>query len=231
MRSYYKITVEILTRRMFLLIFRFSNFQIILLLFFHYSYSQQIDDQTFHLIDGTNQIDYVSDNVDSLTSAIDIDNQSVDNYKYDAIGNLTKDQQEGILEIKWNATKKVKEVSIDDSKPHDGVADRTLQFKYDALGNRIKKIETFITTSSPQLTTYYVYNASGGVSCIYQNAGSGIKKIETNIGLGEDKAAIDLSASLSTTNIYSRTLSQKYYTINDHLGNVRAVITHCKLKI
>ena len=93
MRSYYKITVEILTRRMFLLIFRFSNFQIILLLFFHYSYSQQIDDQTFHLIDGTNQIDYVSDNVDSLTSAIDIDNQSVDNYKYDAIGNLTKDQQ------------------------------------------------------------------------------------------------------------------------------------------
>ena len=226
MRFYYKINVLILTKRMLLRIIRlsnyfFSNFQIILLLFFQHSFAQpQIDNQTNNLKVGTNQLDYVSDNTASSASTIDIDDQSSGNYEYDAIGNLTKDVQEKFSEIKYTATKKVKEVTFDDG--------RKLQFKYDALGNRIKKIET---ASSYTTTTYYVYNASGIATSIYQDSGSGIKKIETNIGVGEDKATVDLSASLSSTDIYSRTLSQKNYTINDHLGNVRAVITDCKLKI
>ena len=131
-----------------------------------------LDQLQYNYISNTNQLISISDAIGSTISTVDLDNQTINNYAYNATGQLTKDDAEGILEITWTASGKVKQVSIDDTEPKDGIADRTLQFKYDALGNRIRKIETFLTTISPQLTTYYLRNATGELISIYENNGT-----------------------------------------------------------
>ena len=60
----------------------------------------QMDNLQYNYTSNTNQLNFVKDDVSAANFTIDIDSQMVDNYAYDKIGNITKDQQEGILEIK-----------------------------------------------------------------------------------------------------------------------------------
>jgi hypothetical protein len=94
----------------------------------------------------------------------DLETQPSTNYAYNAIGQLTKDESEGILSIEWNVSGKVKKVSKDTDQ--DLVEDQTIEFTYDAMGNRIKKIS--LTTNNEQRTTIYVRDARGNIMAIYE---------------------------------------------------------------
>ncbi|WP_343785233.1 hypothetical protein, partial [Wandonia haliotis] len=98
----------------------------------------------------------------------DLDNQSADNYTYDAIGQLISDEQEEIEEIVWTVTGKVAEIrrKATSTKPD-------LFFTYDALGRRIRK-EVRPRNGSGWMSirdwvsTLYTYDGQGNVMAVYE---------------------------------------------------------------
>lgn len=172
----------------------------------------------------TNQLNYIKDAVGISVSPVDLDSQISNNYQYDANGRLISDVAQGILKIEWSSSDKIKQVSIDDSK--DGIADRTLQFIYDAMGNRIKKTETYHSYHTPQVVTYYyIYNANGQLVSIYNDEGNGIKREEIEITDGSDHIAL---LSMVSKTEFERKVGFKNFQLNDQLGNVRIVVNDIK---
>lgn len=123
-----------------------------------------MDDFTYEYVAGTNRLEYVVDGVNSPPSVYtnDIENQGLNNYDYDAVGNLIQDVSEEIDEIKWNVYGKVTEVlrTVASTKPE-------MAFAYDASGNR--RAKTVKNGSSPLdwTKTYYVRDVSGNVMATY----------------------------------------------------------------
>jgi len=124
-------------------------------------------------------------------------------YEYDAIGNLVKDNNEG-LTITWTPSGKVRSVV----KP-----DTTIYFRYDAMGNRIAKI---VSTASKNDTTAYVRDASGNVMTIYNNRTAGEVPIYGSGRIGE---------YMGKEKEGYQTFNLRKYELTNHLGNVLAVIS------
>ena len=79
------------------------------------------------------------------------------NYTYDAIGNLTKDEQEGISNIQWTVYGKISSITKTDGS--------ILNYTYDAAGNRIEKK---YTKGTEVHYTWYVRDASGNTMAVYE---------------------------------------------------------------
>lgn len=91
-----------------------------------------MDNLTYHYSRGDNKLDYIDDAVaTSNTYSSDIKDQSSGNYQYDATGNLTDDNAEG-LTIQWNNQGKVKQVDRTQG------ANLTINYMYDASGRRVE---------------------------------------------------------------------------------------------
>lgn len=105
----------------------------------------------------TNQLDYVDDNLGQVLDS-DLGTQSPGNYIYDAIGQLTSDNAEGIT-VNWRVDGKVKELVKSNGT--------TINFTYDGLGNRIAKKVT--RTGSDPTNTYYYRDAQGNVMSVYNS--------------------------------------------------------------
>ncbi|MBF6657303.1 RHS repeat-associated core domain-containing protein [Flavobacterium columnare] len=126
-----------------------------------------MDDFSYHYIPGTNKLAYIDDTVPNKTftndpnnpndTTLDLDDQNPDNYKYDAIGQLIRDEKEGIT-IDWRVDGKVKKVSKDNGT--------IITFDYDGLGNRIAK--TISRPNEKNNTTYYQRDAQGNVMAVYE---------------------------------------------------------------
>jgi RHS repeat-associated protein len=144
----------------------------------------------------------------------DIGNQIDDNYAYDAIGNLTSDQQSGLNTISWNVYGKIK--SIDKA----GTA-ADISYAYDAAGNRVKK-----TVGTTQ--TYYIRDAQGNTLAVYKQEGSNALQLEEqqlygSSRLGVWKAGSELTeASLKEA---WQSAHKRGYELSNHLGNVLSVIS------
>ena len=200
--------------------------------------SVQFDKLTYNYADsdGDGIIDHnkllrIDDTKLASTLTTDLDDQgSGINYSYDDIGQLIGDDAEGISNIYWTPSGKVKGVTYEGGK--------IISFDYDALGNRIKKSNmdnasgSYITT-----TTYYVPNATGATMAIYERteAGGDADLIEiplygsSRIGEFAPSIAIDDDAAIDPANTsFTRTVGEKKYEINDYLGNVRAVVSDVK---
>ena len=78
----------------------------------------------------------------------DLDSQQQDNYAYDEIGNLIKDQQEGITNIEWTVYGKVAKATKQDGS--------FTEFRHNAAGNRIAKR---FKNQAEDRTTHYVQDA------------------------------------------------------------------------
>ncbi len=189
-------------------------------LFINYSFAQKsYDNLEYKYVSGTNKLDYVKDAVSATTYTDDIDNQSASNYAYDSNGQLIKDAAEGILDIDWTTSGKIKKISLDDGT--DGIADRTLEYKYDGAGNRVKKIET---AGASITTTYYIRTAGGNLISTYTNKGSGTSRDQIMLLNGVD----NVTSSISTTGVYTRKVGYKNYELKDLLSNVRVVVNDVK---
>jgi RHS repeat-associated protein len=198
------------------------------------SSSLAMDNLTYHYTNGTNQLDYVTDAITGDPYSSDISTQAVHNYTYDAIGNLIKDNAEGITKIDWTVYGKIKQITFGNGKPN-------LLFRYDASGNRISKTAFMGTTpTATATTTYYVRDAQGNVMATYEQKPVGNNPIfsltERHIygssRLGLDNTTFDITYSnpINTTSV-QRILGYRSYEMANHLGNVMAVTSDRKIAV
>ncbi len=189
----------------------------------------KMDDLTYNYTANTNQLSYVKDAITAANYTVDIDDQTAykttGNYTYDELGRLIGDQAEGITAIEWTPSNKVDSVSFGLGKQ--------IAFEYDALGNKsIKKVYTTSADTMPDVT-YYINDTKGKTIAIYTDADDADlllseQPLYANSKIGEYKSASGISPTASLSSEYKRTLNEKYYEINDYLGNVRAVVTDIK---
>jgi RHS repeat-associated protein len=141
-----------------------------------YEYNTQIIGGVQRLVN--NKLNSVSDAVTASNYTEDVDNQSLLNYGYDAIGNLIRDDGENIQEIKWNAYGKISSITRTGNNNKSN-----LEFGYDASGQRLWKtvkprLNGVQTTQNKWITTWYIRDASGNPIATYnekykEQAGSG----------------------------------------------------------
>ena len=146
------------------------------------------------------------------------------------IGNLIRDDQEQIAEIKWTVSGKIQSITrtAESTKPN-------LEFHYDAMGNRISKKTIYPETST---TTYYVHDASGNIMATYETSSTTPTDFilaEQNIfgssRLGVLSRNINLAQTPTSLNQYARELGNKRYELTNHLGNVLTVVSDRKVAV
>jgi RHS repeat-associated protein len=170
----------------------------------------------------TNKLSFVTETVAAATFANDIDNQTTGNYVYDAIGNLIKDNSEGIDTIAWNVYGKMTRIK-------KNAANWLETFGYDASGNRVKK-------DANGYKTYYIRDASGNVMATYKiDSGSTVKILQSQYlygssRLGEYSLNLNLTTATISATTFSRTRGQRRYELANHLGNVQVVVSDRKVQ-
>jgi RHS repeat-associated protein len=182
-----------------------------------------------------NRLRSVKDGAQDGNFTDDIDNQAVNNYTYDAIGNLKIDTKAGITPtsgndgIQWSIYGKI--LSIPGSNP--------ISYTYDASGNRVSKV---LPNNN---TTWYVRDAQGNTMAVYDNITrsgevAGINWREQQL-YGSNRLGI---WTPNVNNITGTTLGaaqlaalkgwdtrgNKQYELTNHLGNVMATITDRRMQ-
>ncbi|WP_217607280.1 DUF6443 domain-containing protein [Chitinophaga sp. GbtcB8] len=122
-----------------------------------------------------------------------------DDYEYDVNGNLTKDRNKNIDTILYNHLNLPENITI--------ASKGSIQYQYDAAGNKLKKVVTDNTSTPTKVTTTtYI----GGF--VYQN--------DTLQFVSHEEGRIRTVFKNATP------VSYVYdYFLKDHLGNVRTVLT------
>lgn len=182
--------------------------------------AQRFDNLTYNYDNSkclTNRLTHVND--DAANTNImpeDIDNQAAGNYAYDALGNMIKDQQAGITTIDWTPFGKIDRITA--------IKNKTLGFKYDALGNRVEKF-TDINGNMEKL--YYLRDAQGNIMSTYKLKNGDLYLDELYVygsnrlgSLLVNKKIEDLGGGLG-----NHTAGKKTYELNNHLGNVMMTIS------
>ncbi len=160
---------------------------------------------------GTNRLNFVSDQVNSLTFPNDIDSgQLASNYVYNVLGQLTLNEQEKTHYV-YNTQGLVIEIRQGNLSFALATAN-IVKFYYNEMGHRVRK-EAFVN-GTLQNTTYYVLDAGGNTMAIYSKPiGGTISQTELPI-YGASRLGVCNKAGSNYV---------KYYQLTDHLGNVRAV--------
>ena len=204
--------------------------------------TQLIDNLSYRydLERATNRLYMVNDAAGKVTDN-DLPNQGVfhsapvtinvsNNYGYDEIGNLVRDNSAAIMNIDWLANGKIAKIFFWDG--------RRLEFAYDPAGNRISK--TFVHNSITEWTDYYVRDASGNIMANYRkdycSSAASVSLRERPIygssRLGVNNEVIVLQQCGTPyshqSEGYERHLGNKEYELTDHLGNVRVVVSDVK---
>lgn len=188
----------------------------------------------------TNKLAYVTDTQGS--SVGDMGNQTANNYTYDKIGNLITDAAENISSIGWTVYGKIKSIKRNITSKPD------LEFRYDAMGNRIAK-RVVNTLSGMTTITYYVRDAQGNIMATYDETVIGTAKTlrltelnlfgSSRLGTRSCNAIIGYNVNGLSTTITgmisaqetNRTNGLKSYELSNHLGNVLAVVSDRKLAV
>jgi RHS repeat-associated protein len=178
-----------------------------------------------------NKLRYVTDAVGRDNYIEDIDSPEPDvigdNYKYDEIGNLIN---EGKTTIAWNVYGKITGIS--------GLkGGYSLEYTYDAAGNRIEKKYSKGTDTH---YTWYVRDAQGNVLAVYEKkAETAVRLTESHLygssrlGIAKERTKVPTSFSGTTIPIKKHTFTrgEKFFELSNHLGNVLAVVADKKLPV
>jgi hypothetical protein len=90
-------------------------------------------------------------------------------FLYDGSGNLIKDEASFIDKIEWTSDGKIKKINFL-MNPNSNVT--SIEFGYDAMGNRISKKVNVLSAAAPTTEyTYYMREANGNVMAVYENDG------------------------------------------------------------
>ena len=156
----------------------------------------------------------VSANTDQFPS------QAQNNYSYDAIGNLTSDIKGEIARIDWTVYGKISKITRT-----TGSTKYDLEFAYDAIGQRVVKIDKPKDASGNLLPstqwshTYYARDASGNVMGIYNEAASAVNvttefPVYGSSRLGEYNKLLPLAVTSNTPVTAVPTVLYPGYTYN-----------------
>lgn len=165
---------------------------------FEYNYYQQagnINASTINDPEQLNQLASVSDNITSQFYSADIKaTQNNYNYIYDESGQLIQDLDEGVQEIVWTVTGKVKEIKFTAAS-----GKKNLKFVYDPMDMRVMKIQYQNAAKTHILYTYYSYDAQGNVMSTYERTIGPATNVNVN---GELLTVYQDTYTLSETMIY-----------------------------
>ncbi|MES2680894.1 MAG: YCF48-related protein [Bacteroidota bacterium] len=192
-----------------------------------------------------NRLYHVNDEVASPPNIGDINDQGTftpgtginggNNYSYDEIGNMVKDNIEEIDSIRWTVSGKIKAIKRLPGSAHDN-----LYFDYDAAGNRVAK---HVTTWDAiwKWSDYYQRDAQGNVMSVYHAETDPVTSMlsyklteqdlygSSRLGIARnDLEMIGAFTSGDTTKSY---LGLKRYELGNHLGNVLSVISDKKIAL
>ena len=133
-------------------------------------------------------------------------------YQYDALGNLVRDNAEG-LTIGWNALDKV-----DTIRRNGNILS---MFRYSPTGQRQVK-----ATGSD--TTFYIHDATGNVMCVYRLKNDTLTASERYIygskRLGMLGQQVWITAGGAARLQDRNTIGHRLYELTDHLGNVTTTL-------
>lgn len=174
-----------------------------------------------------NRLNHVRDAVNSSNYAVDIDDQSANNYGYDRIGNLKIDIAEKIGNINWTVYGKIKQVDKNEGSD--------ISYGYDAGGNRTSKI----VGGTADTITFYIRDAQGNVLAIYSKRGTENLKWDeqhlygsSRLGMWRWDTLVPTAAPVvgGATSIYdSLLLGSRSYELSNHLGNVLSTVSDKKI--
>ncbi len=140
-------------------------------------------------------------------------------FTYDAKGRMIYDNFDK-LRVYWRPDDKVERIErLTAVKPVPVVGTRW-DYLYDAMGNRVKTVETDVPTSTVTSASHNIFNAGGNMMAIYNNANAYLPS-ERYI-YGNDRTGLMAGSNGGALP------SAKFYEIHDHLGNVRVVINAMK---
>lgn len=185
-----------------------------------------------------NRLRHVKDVVPANNYETDIDEQPDDNYGYDAIGNLIRDDQEKISSIEWTVYGKISRIRKGDQSG-DPLKELYIDYRYDASGNRISKsvIPVSASSSIQPRYTFYVRDASGNVMAVYEKEGTAdLTQTEVHLygssrlGLHHVQRKVEHRVTV-TNGLYRFVRGEKQFELSNHLGNVLATITDRKLQV
>jgi len=181
----------------------------------HYNYENTANSSNYK--QNTNKLRSV-DEPTSLTGlrADDIDDQEIDNYKYDEVGNLVFDEKEEIAKIEWTMAGKIKSVTrIANSLKAN------LVFTYDTKGHRVSKS---VTLNSGTSTTFYVRDAGGNTMVNYETTNANTTPVASAFEIyGSSRIGTYTFSTISALN--AQIIGNKAYELPDHQGNVRTVLS------
>ncbi|TCI90296.1 RHS repeat domain-containing protein [Tenacibaculum sp. M341] len=162
--------------------------------------SNRMDELSYEYYENKpNQLKRVDDAVTIDTHADDIKDQDGDNYEYNSIGQLIRNEEEKV-DYEYNASGLVTLVKYNGKNK--------VAFQYNDKNFRTVKLTYENDGVSVEKRTDYLLDVAGKVLAIYEN---GIQKEFPIYGAGR-------------LGIYNKATSTSVYQLTDHLGNVRAVI-------
>lgn len=183
--------------------------------------SDIIDNLSYAYLDNSNKLISVTDAIiaDNKLGDFTDKNTGTDDYSYDVNGNLTLDKNKHINAISYNYLNLPLQVTATKT---DGVTGKgTVQYIYDAAGNKLKKIVVDNSNSAATVITSTAY-LNGFV---YEHKQSTPANLATDheyelqyIGTEEGRIRPIVKENEPTVYAYD-------YFIKDHLGNIRMVLT------
>ena len=167
---------------------------------------------------GTNQLQYITDNVANNVSSTDIDGQLPNNYIYDKSGNMVADNSQS-MSVSWSPYGKI----LTNTK----AGGASLAFGYNAMQQRVLKR---VVLAGDTTRTYYIRDAQGNTMDVYTRHNDSVSWREQYI-FGSSRLGLYRADTLVNKGL--RSISKLYegkrnYELTNHLGNVMAVINDRK---
>jgi len=138
-------------------------------------------------------------------------------YTYDAIGRMTSCSTTVSTEITKYLTYDVYG-NVTGAYASSGTSQPIVTYAYDDKGFRLQKVNYSKTTYQPVTTTYYIRDVAGNILSIYSNDNNSTGTMQ------QAELPIYGKSRVGNITIYGST-STYDYEINDHLGNMRAVVS------
>ena len=190
-----------------------------------------------------NRLYHVNDNIAAGAYADDIDDMGSftddpllintdNNYAYDELGQLIKDEQETIAEIKWRNDGKIAQI-----KRGSGGTQKSLVFGYNPSGERISK-KIFDQNGTWVETTYYIRDATNNVMATYLNTNGTSETFDLteryiygSSRVGVYKEPVSMLATPGNPAFHYVRPGYRQYELSNHLGNVTTTITAQKVPL